>query len=224
MPSPPLFACSPDDSFAWIPGSTACVRCVRGIPETCTGSGCSSDSSSSPGAQAGLLPASASLQLHQPAGSSHAHQRFSAWHTRPNCCACLSSASCLLAGAHVVSVGQLACSGGTMAGSYEVKAVTKCSSWPTASPTLQLGIAVAAVSGRCMAVLCGVLSLPAGRRRACQVHRVLRGAFNCAGQWQLCCSGAFFLQWAPVPHRTANHKLLPCPHAAGLHCRHSAHL
>lgn len=41
--------CSPENSYAWIPGSSACLRCVKGIPESCGVFGCTSGNPPSPG-------------------------------------------------------------------------------------------------------------------------------------------------------------------------------
>ena len=41
---PPLFALprSPEDSYSWIPGAAACVRCIKGVPEACLDGECPS--------------------------------------------------------------------------------------------------------------------------------------------------------------------------------------
>lgn len=38
-----LPSCSPEDTYSWISGATACLRCVNGLPEECTGGVCPSD-------------------------------------------------------------------------------------------------------------------------------------------------------------------------------------
>ena len=43
---PPRPCCSPSDSYAWLPGSTACVRCIKGLPTVCSGSDCGATASS----------------------------------------------------------------------------------------------------------------------------------------------------------------------------------
>jgi hypothetical protein len=35
--------CSPEDTYSWIPGAVACLRCVEGIPQACEGGVCPSD-------------------------------------------------------------------------------------------------------------------------------------------------------------------------------------
>jgi len=31
----PALPCSPEDTYAWLPGSRACLRCIKGVPELC---------------------------------------------------------------------------------------------------------------------------------------------------------------------------------------------
>ena len=40
-PTPPSPR-SPEDSYSWIPGAAACLRCIRGVPEACRGGVCPS--------------------------------------------------------------------------------------------------------------------------------------------------------------------------------------
>jgi hypothetical protein len=60
--SVPTVGCSPEDTYSWIAGATACMRCVNGIPEACPGGVCPSGTpvegvaKSTPGEQA--LPCS----------------------------------------------------------------------------------------------------------------------------------------------------------------------
>lgn len=41
-------SCSPADSYSWLPGSTACMRCIRGVPTACTSANCGGAAASSP--------------------------------------------------------------------------------------------------------------------------------------------------------------------------------
>ena len=46
IPPPPFFDSSPEDSYAYIPGAVACVRCTKGVPEACIDGECSNVASS----------------------------------------------------------------------------------------------------------------------------------------------------------------------------------
>lgn len=69
----PAFApwCSPLDSYSWIPGSTACLRCVSGVPRCVRGgsdSECPNTGTSSPGNHiVGLNAASTCANTNKPA-------------------------------------------------------------------------------------------------------------------------------------------------------------
>ena len=134
--------CSPNDSYAWIPGSSGCLRCIQGVPTCVAGDidGFACAASGSAGSPGGLpCPAVSLLCVHPPACKV---QGLPATTFKPS--THFSVDFCPHAGSHILSLGA---SGTTCAVDSYLDAaggvpIWRSCSWKSGSPTTQLALLI----------------------------------------------------------------------------------